>query len=394
MDIAPYILLLGCSIESDNRGVTALTLGAMKVLLSSFGKSDFVILQFSSEERIKKQDLFVDGNNIQVKTYYFSKWSALRCILEFCVFKFFKKQAVSELSKLILNSWKVFDANEGDSFSDIYGHKRTIRHFLDSFMVLLSGKDLTFLPQTIGPFNNFIDKTVAKYILKRLKKIYLRDTYGETILRKLKVSYDVTNDLAVYLSGQKVDYDIPPETVGININGLLYYQSYGEIVGNFNSYKMLILKLTDAIIDKGFNVLLIPHTYNTLTPSLEDDLIAIKEIAKKKEGGRLKYISNNYNAAELKFLISKLDFFIGSRMHSCIASLSTSVPTVGLGYSIKFKGTFKMFNQEVSVIDINKIDAHEVDSVIAKVLEKIKDKDQSREELIRINGNRKNLIVD
>jgi len=394
MDISPYILLLGVSIESDNRGVTGLALGAMKVLLSSFGTSNFAIFQISSEERINKQDLFIDGNHIRVKTYYFSKRSVLRCILEFYIFKFFKKQPVSELSKLILNSWKVFDTNEGDSFSDIYGYKRIIRHFLDSFMVLLSGKDLTFLPQTIGPFNTFIGKTLAKYILKRLKTIYLRDTYGETILRRLKVPYDVTTDMAVYLSGQKVDYDIPPETVGININGLLYYQSYGEIVGNFNNYKILILKLIDAIIDKGFNVLLIPHTYNTLTPSNEDDLIAIKEIVKEKENNQLKYVNNDYNAAELKFLISQLAFFIGSRMHSCIASLSTSVPAVGLGYSIKFKGTFKVFNQEGSVININKIDAHKVDSVIAKILEKIKDKGQSREELFRINSNRKNLIVE
>jgi polysaccharide pyruvyl transferase WcaK-like protein len=35
------------------------------------------------------------------------------------------------------------------------------------------------------------------------------------------------------------------------------------------------------------------------------------------------------------------DFFIGSRMHACIAALSQCIPTVGIAYSKKFSGVFE-----------------------------------------------------
>jgi polysaccharide pyruvyl transferase WcaK-like protein len=35
------------------------------------------------------------------------------------------------------------------------------------------------------------------------------------------------------------------------------------------------------------------------------------------------------------------DFFVGSRMHACIAALSQCIPTVGIAYSKKFSGVFE-----------------------------------------------------
>ena len=43
---------------------------------------------------------------------------------------------------------------------------------------------------------------------------------------------------------------------------------------------------------------------------------------------------------EAKSHISGMDFFIGSRMHACIAAYSSGVPVFPLGYSRKFTGLF------------------------------------------------------
>ena len=58
-----------------------------------------------------------------------------------------------------------------------------------------------------------------------------------------------------------------------------------------------------------------------------------------------------YSAPELKYLISKCDFFIGARMHACIAALSQSVPAVGIAYSQKFKGVFAGIDADDLVVD-------------------------------------------
>jgi len=298
------------------------------------------------------------------------------------------------LSQIILSSENVFNINEGDSFSDIYGRTRIIVYFLYSFSVLASGREVTFLPQTIGPFNTFLGKILARYILKRVKKIYVRDAEAAKFLENMKIPYSSAVDMSVYMEPERVDYSISEKTTGVNVNGLLYYQSYGLVVGKFTSYKTLINRVLNALMNKGFNILLIPHTYNINAASAEDDLSAIKEIVAGREDDRLKYLSENYNARELKFLISQLDFFIGSRMHSCIAALSTSVPTVGLAYSIKFNGTFAMFGQKQSVIDISGISESDIDSVVARIVEKIERGAFIREKLRLVNQGRESLIIE
>ena len=40
----------------------------------------------------------------------------------------------------------------------------------------------------------------------------------------------------------------------------------------------------------------------------------------------------------MKYLIGQCDFFVGSRMHSCIAAVSQCVPAVSIAYSDKFIG--------------------------------------------------------
>ena len=56
---------------------------------------------------------------------------------------------------------------------------------------------------------------------------------------------------------------------------------------------------------------------------------------------RVKVIETQFNACQLKYIISTCDYFIGARTHSTIASLSSAVPTVTIGYSTKAYGMNK-----------------------------------------------------
>lgn len=54
--------------------------------------------------------------------------------------------------------------------------------------------------------------------------------------------------------------------------------------------------------------------------------------------------------------ISRCKVFVGSRMHACIFSLTTSTPTIGLAYQPKFQGLFKHMNLDDWVTDIGTVD--------------------------------------
>jgi len=55
---------------------------------------------------------------------------------------------------------------------------------------------------------------------------------------------------------------------------------------------------------------------------------------------RVRIVTREYDQYEIKGVIGYCDFFIGSRMHACIAALSQGIPCVGIAYSMKFEGVF------------------------------------------------------
>ncbi len=57
-------------------------------------------------------------------------------------------------------------------------------------------------------------------------------------------------------------------------------------------------------------------------------------------------------ASEAKWLISKLDWFAGSRMHATIGALSSGTPAAALAYSGKTQGVFETAGEGASVLDL------------------------------------------
>ena len=85
---------------------------------------------------------------------------------------------------------------------------------------------------------------------------------------------------------------------------------------------------------------------------------------------------------ELKWVIGRTDFFIGSRMHACIAALSQSVPAVGLAYSDKFLGVFQSAGVGEAVIDLRKAGVSEVIEQTLSALERRMELSQKLRSLI------------
>ena len=126
--------------------------------------------------------------------------------------------------------------------------------------------------------------------------------------------------------------------VGINLSPL------AEKLSNKINVKEIMKKFINyLIIDKKMKVLLIPHVFEQSNINKNDDLSYLSSIKSElgNYNGNLEIINNQYNAAEIKYIISKCSFFLGARMHSTIAAISTNVPTIFLTYSNKGIGMSK-----------------------------------------------------
>jgi colanic acid/amylovoran biosynthesis protein len=380
------ILLLGASLESDNRGVNALGIGAITLLKENYIDSTINLLCVGKIER-KDKYIYISESSVKVRIHYFSKYDILKAIKEAYFYRFFGIKPKLEVSQLILSIDIAFDINEGDSFSDIYGSKRIIRHFTDSKLILSWKIPLVFLPQTVGPFDTIFGKLLGGHVLKRLKKLYVRDEKAFLFLDKIDVQKELAIDMAVYVTPQNPGIEVKSNTVGINVSGLMYLKGYKTLEGKYDNYPVFLKKLINTILQEGFEVLLVPHTYNVISPNSEDDLQGIEEFLKDNPtlSKQVSFIDKEYSAQELKYIISKTIFFMGSRMHSCIAGLSTSVPTIGLSYSYKFEGTFKMFKQQDFVFDVNYLKEDSIEDLIKNILDIISIRSKIKSVLLEEN---------
>jgi colanic acid/amylovoran biosynthesis protein len=241
----------------------------------------------------------------------------------------------------------ILDIGEGDSFTDIYGFKRLLFLFVTKYCVLQKKIPLVISPQTIGPFNHWINRKVASTLMKHCTKVFARDYQSADYLLRIgvKKNTDAVVDVAFRLPfthqlkiiNNKCD-------IGINVSGLLFTGGY-EGTNQFGlklDYPELIRKLLKKWTDDDNNVIwLIAHVIPDELPR-DDDRLAIAKL--KREFPKIQVAPVFKSPEEAKSFISGMNFVTGARMHACIAALSTGVAVMPVAYSRKFNGLFSSLN--------------------------------------------------
>lgn len=126
--------------------------------------------------------------------------------------------------------------------------------------------------------------------------------------------------------------------LGLNISPLLGRYSDG---GAAPVVEAAVAAVRYAVDGLGLGVLLIPHVTAPMPKSARwnDDAVLLGEILRQvPRPGRIQMLPPGLNAMEIKHVIANCRFFIGARTHSTIAALSSEVPTISIGYSVKAEG--------------------------------------------------------
>jgi len=385
------ILLLGISPHSKNMGVGALGAGLTSAAHSGISNCMVKFLDYGKSD--SKLVYRVNGNDIQVPfiSLRFSKKIYLRNNIAFLiamviVLKIIPKKVRDSVFKTnyyynaICESDIIGAISGGDSFSDIYGIRRFIYVVLPQILVILLGKRLVLLPQTIGPFDSRFARVLARYIIKRAAMVYSRDMDGLKEVNVLigknscRFCYDV-GFLVEPITPAKMDIDglekkeRKEPLVGFNISGLLNMGGY-NMNNMFNlkvDYKILLDEIITFIIEqKNASILLVPHVFGSNPKSEADSVVCEKIYAdlKSKYKDRIYLVRGEYNQNEIKSIIGMCDFFIGSRMHACIGAVSQNIATVSISYSRKFKGVMETVGMQDYIADPKVITKEEIIDLI------------------------------
>jgi len=390
MDRKPYnVCLLGAALDTGNQGVSALSASLIRLILEARPEARISLLignRSSAPRELRIANRIVKVN---IVNYRLSPRARLQehLIWIFFLAVLYRTIRIPAMRNLLLrsNRWLralaaadfVGDIYAGDSFSDIYGLRRFLINALPGMTALLLNKKLVLLPQTYGPYKSKLARLMAHFILRRSTRIFARDPNGHEILQKTfgeqtqARRVEFCPDVAFTLESRRPDrLDIHPALepnlraplIGLNINGLMYNGGYTRhnMFGLKCSYKMLVQQLAKKILaETAAHILLVPHTFGAAN-DVNSDPDACREIFQsmpEQHQDRLHLVGREYDQYELKGIIGLCDFFVGSRMHACIAALSQGIPTVGIAYSQKFKGIFQSAGVENMVIDARIVDA-------------------------------------
>lgn len=151
--------------------------------------------------------------------------------------------------------------------------------------------------------------------------------------------------------------------VGVNVSGLLRDEAGHARFGLAGNYMETMTALVRGLLDADARVVLLPHVHLPGGAG-ESDIAAVTRVVDRlalagAERERVTVVPPELDAAQLKWCISQLDWFVGSRMHSTIAALSTLTPTAAYAYSDKTHGVFVTCGLGDEVIDARKLGGKE-----------------------------------
>jgi colanic acid/amylovoran biosynthesis protein len=384
------VCIVGAGFATRNLGVNALTEGTFCSVLNAFPQSHLWVLDYARTPA--SYQLSIAGREIEIpmvnmrfsKKFYLSNNIAvlllLACIAKIIPIAAFRGRLLegNRCLREIQNSTFVVAIAGGDSFSDIYGVGRFLYVSLPQILVLLLKKPLVLLPQTYGPFKRGFVQSIARWILRRASLVYSRDQPGLQVVRDL-LGQNARHASFAYDMGFALE-PAPPDAsvldqlrqfttsgrplVGLNISGLLHAGGYtrDNMFGLKNDYREMIHALLRfLIIEQKAQVLLVPHVFGD--DNMESDLAACQTVfagLQSEYPDHLHFFPRQFDQRRIKFIIGQCDFFLGSRMHACIAALSRCVPAVGLAYSRKFAGVLDSIGGGATVIDLRHEDLDEI----------------------------------
>lgn len=339
-----YIDISGFNIRQPNRGNAALSYGALEFLEKrELLKDGTELIYFHKYNNIfkkkniciAKEKFVINGKEysrtiIPIHTIEYNLVKKMGIILPFTYFGRYIKNVILEAADY-----------GGDGFSDIYGERTFMNRMNQTWILRKANVPLLMLPQTIGPFKSRKCYDIAVDIMRYAKDIYVRDGKFVSEFDKLGLKYSQTKDISSLMKPEPWDIKIEPKAVGLNVSGLAYCNTFSGLEGQFDAYPLLVERIIDHFREKGCIVYLIPHSYGYTKPIADDDMLACREAYNRlSDKSHVVLVDKDMTAPQVKYIISRMNFFIGARMHANFAAIYTGVPVFGTAYSYKFEGAF------------------------------------------------------
>lgn len=231
-----------------------------------------------------------------------------------------------------------------------------ILHLHAFWIAQILHKRIILYSQSIGPFTTSLQKTLTSLTLRHVTRIYAREDITLHLLSHMCISNGIVRkgvDAGFLITRART---VPQEVrhlhrplVGITVRQWLspsLQEKYERALAMFARY--LITKV-------GAHVLIIPQV--TSLKHHDDDRVPGRRVKKHIRSPKITVLEKDYTHSEIASLYSNLDYFIGTRMHSVIFSLTAHVPVIAIEYEYKTRGIMRELSLADWVIPIEDVTA-------------------------------------
>ena len=241
---------------------------------------------------------------------------------------------------------------------------------LTFWLAKLLGKKVIIFPATYGPFFFNWSKFFCKSVLPLVDLNYTRDDPStQTLIEDLiippgKVVSSV--DVAVLQEpvNKKTAYGLIPANpdeviVGISILRWSYFKNQMETAySNYSAYVREMAKLVDYLVSNyDVSIVFYPTNFKIHGCTNDDLAVAYEIMAFIENKQRIKIIENLPTPDQLQGMLSCSAVNITTRMHACILSTNSCVPTISINYLPKLKGYMESLGLSEYSIDIEEFSA-------------------------------------
>lgn len=294
----------------------------------------------------------------------------IRIIKRTFLLNIMKRFANSEGAVLLSKTW-----DEIDAILDVSGYQlsskfddssvyRNIRYFKKGIDRKIP---IILLPQSFGPFD-YKDSTIANLIAETLSEVNLvfaREMEGKEELEKIKTRNDIRLSMDIVVQSKTIDWNnifvSEPTLEYLKISTIenvgIIPNCQTTIHGNEEEILALYKCIIEKLLKMGKEIYIFRHS---------DDLELCKKIYFMfSQEQHCHLIEDDMSCLEYEAFVRQFEFIIASRYHAIVHSYKENIPSIILGWAVKYMDLASSLGQEQYVFDIS------TDFIIEDILKSI-----------------------
>ncbi len=224
--------------------------------------------------------------------------------------------------------------------SSIRGNVVLLINLYCFFFAVLLGKPVALYAQSIGPFAGSLQSRLVRRVLSMVMLVEVREDFSRRLLDDWGLATPVARvaDAAFLLPAREPERGLDSGASGGGATVGMTARKWFRNRDRQLEYEQSLASFVRWLIqERGASVVFLPQV--TYTEGRDDDRVVARRVASAVDrDDRVQVVESELTAPEIKWLCGRMDFFVGTRMHSNIFALSSGVPTVAIAYQPKTTG--------------------------------------------------------